>query len=224
MLGRQLAPRLGRALRRRRDPAWARRGPHFSSDVHKDMSHYEVLGVGRGASAAEVKRAYFQLAKTMHPDVNKEAKDAEEKFRLVAEAYRTLSDQHLRSIYDGQLDNPHAGVGAAAAGAQYARRRGEKGMSDARIHAIFDAATHPIVLGLLAVVAAASVLFSTQPDQQTLALRRDRRDKDLVDAWRNPRTNRWESPAPWDPLFEDRKVQRVSRSVVHASTPPPEED
>jgi len=80
--------------------------------------YYEVLGVGRGASEVEIKKAYRKLAKQYHPDVNPGDKDAEVKFKEVNEAYEVLSDPQKRSRYD---QFGHAGVdpnsfGGAGAG------------------------------------------------------------------------------------------------------------
>jgi molecular chaperone DnaJ len=61
--------------------------------------HYEVLGVDRGASADEIKRAYRKLARELHPDVNPSA-DASDQFKLVTHAYDVLSDPHQRQQYD----------------------------------------------------------------------------------------------------------------------------
>ena len=74
--------------------------------------YYEVLGIQRTASAAEIKKAYRQLARTYHPDVSKEA-DSEEKFKEINEAYEVLSDEDKRSRYDRF---GHAGLGGAGAG------------------------------------------------------------------------------------------------------------
>ena len=60
---------------------------------------YEVLGISKGASADEIKRAYRKKAKQYHPDVNKEA-GAEDKFKEVQEAYDVLSDDNKRAAYD----------------------------------------------------------------------------------------------------------------------------
>ena len=62
--------------------------------------YYEVLGVGRDASEAEVKKAFRRLARELHPDVNAHDPEAEEKFKEAAEAYEVLSDGERRSTYD----------------------------------------------------------------------------------------------------------------------------
>ena len=61
--------------------------------------YYETLGVARGASQDDVKRAYRRLARKYHPDVSKEA-DAEARFKEVGEAYEVLKDPEKRAAYD----------------------------------------------------------------------------------------------------------------------------
>lgn len=61
--------------------------------------YYEVLGISKGASEDDIKRAYRKLAKQYHPDVNK-APDAEEKFKEINEAYEILSDPQKKQSYD----------------------------------------------------------------------------------------------------------------------------
>jgi molecular chaperone DnaJ len=61
---------------------------------------YEVLGVQRQASEAEIKKSFRKLARELHPDVNTEDPEAEEKFKEAAEAYEILSDAERRSVYD----------------------------------------------------------------------------------------------------------------------------
>ena len=62
--------------------------------------YYELLGVSRGATDAELKKAFRRLARELHPDINKHDPAAEDKFKEVAEAYEVLSDPERRSIYD----------------------------------------------------------------------------------------------------------------------------
>ncbi len=64
-----------------------------------ERDYYEILGVPREASDADVKRAFRKLAREIHPDVS-EAPDAEERFREAAEAYEVLSDPQRRATYD----------------------------------------------------------------------------------------------------------------------------
>lgn len=71
--------------------------------------YYDVLGIAKGASEQEIKKAYRKLAKQYHPDVNKEA-DAESKFKEINEAYEVLSDPQKKAAYD---QFGHAGANGA---------------------------------------------------------------------------------------------------------------
>src|ERR671913_631002 len=62
--------------------------------------YYEMLGVARGASEDDVRKAYRKLARKYHPDLNPGDKSAEERFRNVQEAYDILSDPKKRQMYD----------------------------------------------------------------------------------------------------------------------------
>lgn len=81
------------------------------------QDYYEVLGVTRSASADEIKKAYRKQAMKFHPDKNPDDKEAEEKFKLAAEAYEVLSDPQKKSRYD---QFGHAGFTGAAGGGQHA--------------------------------------------------------------------------------------------------------
>ena len=60
--------------------------------------YYELLGVDRGASSDDLKRAYRQLARQYHPDANPNDEEAEVKFKEISEAYAVLSDLSLIHI------------------------------------------------------------------------------------------------------------------------------
>jgi molecular chaperone DnaJ len=62
--------------------------------------YYEVLGVSRGASEQDIKKAFRRLARELHPDVNSHDPDAEDRFKACAEAYEVLSDPERRETYD----------------------------------------------------------------------------------------------------------------------------
>lgn len=76
--------------------------------------YYEVLGVDKNASEAEIKSAFRKKAKEFHPDLNKDNPDAEAKFKEAQEAYSVLSDESKKKMYD---QYGHAGVGNGGAGA-----------------------------------------------------------------------------------------------------------
>ncbi len=73
--------------------------------------YYDILGVSRNATLAEIKKAYRKLALKYHPDKNPDNKEAEEKFKEAAEAYEVLSNEEKRSRYDRF---GHEGVRGAA--------------------------------------------------------------------------------------------------------------
>lgn len=78
------------------------------------QDYYDVLGLQKGASDSEIKRAYRKLAKQYHPDVNKDPQ-AEERFKEINEAYGVLSDPQKKATYD---QFGHAGMDGAGFGGQ----------------------------------------------------------------------------------------------------------
>jgi DnaJ-class molecular chaperone len=83
---------------------------------------YSTLGVARGASEADIKKAYRKLAKELHPDRNKDNPAASERFSKVTHAYDILTDKNKRAQYDrGEIDedgNPRAPFGFGGGGPQ----------------------------------------------------------------------------------------------------------
>jgi len=95
------------------------------------MDLYQQLGVKRGASEAEVKKAYRSLAKQLHPDRNKDNPKAAERFNKVTQAYDILSDKDRRAKYDrGEIDedgNPRMPFGGGFGGGGGGARPGGTG-------------------------------------------------------------------------------------------------
>ena len=78
--------------------------------------YYEVLGVSKDATEAEIKSAFRKKAKEFHPDLNKDDPNAAEKFKEAQEAYEVLSDESKRKMYD---QYGHAGVSGASGASGY---------------------------------------------------------------------------------------------------------
>jgi len=109
----------------------------MATDTKRD--YYEVLGVNKGASQADIKKAFRKLARKYHPDVNPGNKTAEQKFKEMSEAYEVLSDAGKRKQYDqfghaafggGYGPGPEAGFGGSRPGAEYFRGGNFEGFGD----------------------------------------------------------------------------------------------
>ncbi|TVU13095.1 hypothetical protein EJB05_46771 [Eragrostis curvula] len=101
----------GRPSRRRPTPTGTR--PVAARD------YYDVLGVSKNASQGDIKKAYYALAKKLHPDTNKGDADAERKFQEVQRAYETLKDQEKRSLYDQVGPDQYEKASAAGGGSGF---------------------------------------------------------------------------------------------------------
>ena len=95
-----------------------------------NKDYYATLGVSKDASQADIKKAFRQLAKKYHPDVNKDDEDAAQKFKEVNEAYQILSDEQKRAQYDQFGSAAFDGTGGFNAGFSGADFSGFGGFSD----------------------------------------------------------------------------------------------
>nr|XP_015834911.1 PREDICTED: protein tumorous imaginal discs, mitochondrial isoform X2 [Tribolium castaneum] len=87
---------------------------HLNPVLRAAKDYYQILGVSRNASGAEIKKAYYKLAKKYHPDVNKDDPNAAKKFQEVSEAYEILGDETKRKQFDtfGATSEQMGGMGS----------------------------------------------------------------------------------------------------------------
>jgi curved DNA-binding protein CbpA len=74
---------------------------------HRSRDHYAALGVPRTASVAEIRAAFRRLARTHHPDANRDDPAAERRFKRIARAYEVLGNASRRRLYDARHRGPH---------------------------------------------------------------------------------------------------------------------
>ena len=191
--------RLQRSLLQQERPCWR----SFSSS----SSFYDTLGVSPDASQEDCKKAYLKLAKRYHPDANPDPSSAA-KFRAVSEAWETIGDPGKRALHDeisGGAFRPGGGGDGWAKQKRDARRNAWA--SDARRLTQLERLMGPKGLGLVAVLLAGALFFTsgprTAPSDETL----------VKDCWVNPATRRLEPPAPWDPNFKKAKAAGQTRTL-----------
>mmetsp|Transcript_11482 Transcript_11482/g.18444 ORF Transcript_11482/g.18444 Transcript_11482/m.18444 type:complete len:196 (+) Transcript_11482:194-781(+) len=186
-------------------------------------THYETLGVQKNATQEEIKAAFRKLSKETHPDLNKETHACGEKFKQIANAHSVLSSPAERRKYDRQLQEAAMWRGTTAAGrsgdqfyggGNFSRQRG--GRQKPGMHIAMETLSHPRFI-LMSVAGFAGVAFlgsmlggvsSKRPEYHY--------HEPMVEAWQNPNTGHWETPAPWDPIYRQQKpkLEMVPRERV----------
>ncbi len=87
------------------------------------IDYYKVLGISPKASTAEIKRAYWRLAKQYHPDLHGGSEEATRRFTLIVEAYETLIDPQKRADFDRQINRSIYGEGSILFSSNYYARK-----------------------------------------------------------------------------------------------------
>ena len=152
-----------------------------------------------------------------HPDVAGSANaQNEEKFKRVSEAYSVLSNSKERRRYDFELSETgilHLRKKAAERAAR--KRAGSGGMGSSFGATLPRNVAIGSILGLTVVTLGRMMIPSSDEDDGGSHSRRSGQKK-LVEAWKNPSTGRFETPQPWNPLFQkDPTLSMVPRDQVH---------
>lgn len=196
-------------------------------------SHYETLGLAKDASKDEIKKAFRKLSMETHPDVAKGSANAE-RFKQISEAHAVLSNDKKRRIYDSELQDwfgrrrrtpPGSSGGGGGGGAGFAYgphgNTGRPSSSYTFFHHMLDGIYKPrnLVLGITLGFASVAFVKSIFADEDKDRLKRTGR-RNLVEAWKNPATGLWETPAPWDATYRrlNPTLQLVPREQVREST------
>ncbi|CAM9143907.1 unnamed protein product [Ascophyllum nodosum] len=184
------------------------------------QDHYKVLGVSRDASYDTIREAYLKLVKTYHPDINKGAGSAD-RFKAIASAWEVMGDKSKRAMYDERMGDPtfreraeqrRRAQSTGSRGQRWSRAAGGRTQMPPILRA-FEFATHPRVLMVgLPLACVGYLIFADHEGEEPATITK-------VDAWLNPATNRWETPAPWNDEFRKRRhlMQKVDRNIVHES-------
>eukprot|EP01031_Cornospumella_fuschlensis_P040935 gene40935-49931_t len=191
---------------------------------HSERTHFEALEVDTNASKEDIKKSYLRLAKIWHPDVNGSA-EAGKKFQRISQAYDILKDDSKRAQYLSNIQyTAKYGEPTTVSGdvyEDYNRRRaaGEykatadvKGSFWSNWRSYGRRSTSIATLILVPLFGVGAVLYSiTSSNKKTVkystakatnAVVTGKGRGDGVEAWYNSETNRWETPAPWNPLYQ----------------------
>lgn len=190
-------------------------------------NYHRVLGVSRSAGKDEIRKAYLALVRKWHPDHNK-TKGAEEKFKSVSEAYEMLCDDAKRATHTFETgSNSSVSVWNDRRRAWNTSFNQQRNSANAnakqRSQSISAAANwvdmilHPYSLMILIPALFAAQWFIGSNDNST---QQHQQQEQLVPAWFNTESQRWETPAPWDKNFQLQKpvIKNVARSLVHESS------
>eukprot|EP00970_Alexandrium_tamarense_P001639 scaffold193_cov203-Alexandrium_tamarense.AAC.19 len=185
-------------------------------------NHYNTLGLSKSATQTEIKSAYRKLCMETHPDVASTGEQAQnaERFKRISEAYSILSNETSRRQYDfdvkesmrfGGMDNLKRARSAA---------RSSAGGGGGAAASFGSTLPRNLLIGSILGFAGVTMLRTMLPNevQDDGHRLRNTGHKKLVEAWKNPKTNRWEKPRPWDPEYQRLQpaLHFVPREDVHS--------
>jgi curved DNA-binding protein CbpA len=193
--------------------------------------HYETLGVGKDATMEEIKAAFRKLSLETHPDVAG-ANACPEKFKLISNAASVLTNVKLKRVYDeSQRSLYSSSLSNHFTGSHNFHRHGHdhhKGNSS------FNATTpwivhlfrpRNLILGPIVLYVGVSTMqymfgVETNPIEANKKLFSHDDKAAMVQAWLNPQSGRYETPAPWDPIYQQLQpeLQYVPRNQVQSRT------
>ena len=181
---------------------------------------YRVLGVPKDATQEEIKAAFRKLSKETHPDVAGATTNIE-RFKRISHAASVLTNVRHRQEYDNRRHRFSTSFAANHTSfhrdvrppPRYHDGRQGKGFTGVLLTMFRP---RNMVLGPLAVFATVSAIQYALGIENDKQQRRRLVDDDRVQAWRNPVTGRWETPAPWDPNYQRLKptLEFVPRKEV----------
>mmetsp|Transcript_21868 Transcript_21868/g.43384 ORF Transcript_21868/g.43384 Transcript_21868/m.43384 type:complete len:586 (-) Transcript_21868:190-1947(-) len=158
----------------------------------KDNTFYELLGVDREATTAQIRKGYYKQARKWHPDKNPDDPTAEDKFKRISEAYQTLTDDNLRAVYDQHGE----------AGLKQRRDGGEGGLDDV-IRAVFGGGAFDAWFG----------------DVTTLSVIKDFMQTEAEDVPEEEKQSREEARRIENEKEEQETCQKLARLLVDRLSP-----
>lgn len=184
--------------------------------LRRSKDFHRVLGVRRDADKADVRKAYLELAKKLHPDVNPHP-EASARFKEVSEAFEVLNDDAKRAELSATDFDESVARAPPRGGYTSGRNRHESDERRARAKDFnrsmswIDYLMHPSTLILLL-----PSLFFIYVVLSPAAKPQVGGQDTLVQAWFNPNSQRWEAPAPWNDTYRSLapELTMVPRKIV----------
>lgn len=184
-------------------------------------NYYDILGVSRSATTDEIKAAYRKMCMQTHPDVAGKQRTSidnnADKFKRISEAYSILGNAKERKLYDYETFS-EAGIRERVirnrnAAAASAGRGGEMSPGFMLPRNVLIGG----ILGIVGVTLFRTILPSNEEEESYDGkVAKKTGHTKLVNAWKNPSTGRWETPKPWDPMYQKLQptLQLVPRKEV----------